>query len=214
VAALIDGENGDLLWRSALILGRALASLPAPSLFGPYLHPQSFTDEAFNQIFADYSVTEPRRYRIGFMGNSGPTHRTEILAECRRAIAHASVDTFWVEYVHDGIQKGLPSEEYISALEQMDFCLCPTGWSRWTHRVIESLCRGSIPILQDRHLYGLSLQNSVHCISVDDNDWHAAVKAALSLSAKAIHEMRQNILNLRNKLLAPSIAARRFCDQF
>jgi hypothetical protein len=122
-------------------------------------------------------------------------------------------DAVWIEYGDDEHHKALTSEQFISTLGEMDFCICPTGWARWTHRVIESLCRGAIPILQDTHLYGLGLVDGVNCILVKNNDWFDTVKQALNLPISTLEEMRRNVLALR-AMLVPSAASHRFQSQF
>ena len=184
------------------------------AFYSPHLHPQLFSDEPLNQVFADFNIMEARQYAIGFMGNKNPRERSTILAECRRAIEQAKAQSFWIEYGDNEHQDALTPEQFISRLGEMDFCLCPTGWSRWTHRVVESLCRGAIPILQDAHLYGLDLQDSVNCIMVKNGDWYSSVKAALNLPIADLQNMRRNIIDLREKMLVPSRAAQHFSGQF
>jgi hypothetical protein len=218
------------LWRSwphsvtaktAIFFGdrrQSLDTLPPAfqkrTFYAPYIHPQLFADEALSQIFADFCVMDCRRHPIGFMGNKNPRERSIALAECRRAIDHAGAQSFWIEYGDDEHHNALTPEQFISALGQMDFCLCPAGWSGWTHRVVESLCRGAIPILPDPHLYGLGLRDSVNCISVKGGNWYGSVKNALSMPVHKLQEMRRNVLDLRDTLLMPSAASRRFCRQF
>jgi hypothetical protein len=221
VAHLLKSWPCSVTVRTAIFYGDRRDSCDAwsPTLqrrtfFSPYLHPQLFSDEPLNQVFSDFSVNEPRPYAIGFMGNMNPKERSTILAECRRAIEGAKARSFWIEYGDNEHQNALTPEQFISTLGQMDFCLCPTGWSRWTHRVVESLCRGAIPILQDAHLYGLGLQDSVNCIMVRGNDWYGSVKAALSLPIEDLHNLRRNVFDLRKKMLIPSVAAQRFSGQF
>lgn len=221
VAHLLRSWPYSVTVRTAIFFGDRRASLDAWSstlqkrtFFSPYLHPQLFSDESLNRVFSDFSVNEARPYAIGFMGNKNPTERSAILAECRRAIEGANARSFWIEYGDSEHHNALTPEQFVSTLGQMDFCLCPTGWSRWTHRVVESLCRGAIPILQDAHLYGLSLQDSVNCIVVKDDDWYGSVKAALSLPIEDLHRLRRNVMELREKMLTPSVAAQRFSGQF
>jgi hypothetical protein len=207
--------------RTAIFFGdRRLSSDTLPpafqkrAFFPPYLHPQLFNADAFSQIFADFRTLGHRKYPVGFMGNKNPKERSIALAECRRAISEAGVQSFWIEYGDDEHHKSLAADQFISTLGDMDFCLCPAGWAAWTHRVVESLCRGAIPILPDPQLYGLELRHLANCISVTGGDWYGAVKYALSVSVQELQEMRNNVLNLRDALLVPSVASRRFCEQF
>lgn len=221
IAYLLRSWPHSVTARTAIFFGDRRNSFDAwsPTLqrrafYSPYLHPQLFSDEPLNQVFADFSVNETRQYAIGFMGNKNPKERSTILAECRRAIDQAKAKSFWIEYGDNEHQNALTPKQFMSTLGQMDFCLCPTGWSRWTHRVVESLCRGAVPILEEAHLYGLGLQDSVNCILVKDGDWYSSVKAALSLSIEDIQKLRKNIIDLRDKMLMPSGAAQRFSEQF
>lgn len=184
------------------------------TFFPPYLHPQLFSGNTLRQVFARVDANLSRRYSIGFMGNKNPKERSVALTESQRAIDQAGAPSFWIEYGDNEHQAALTPEHFISALDEMDFCICPAGWSNWTHRVIESLCRGAIPILPYPHLYGLGLRHSVNSISVRGADWYGSVRHALGLPADTVREMRKNVLDLREALLVPAAASQRFCDQF
>jgi hypothetical protein len=56
-----------------------------------------------------------RRYDLGFMGNKNPKERSITLAKCRRAIAEAGAQSFWIEYSDDEYQKSLAADQFISA---------------------------------------------------------------------------------------------------
>lgn len=190
-------------------------ALQRRAFYYPYLHPQLFTDERLRWIFAEFELAGNRRFPIGFIGNRNPPERQGALAECQRAIDQMDARTLWVEYGDNDHHNALSPEKYVKALSEMEFCICPAGWGRnWTHRVIESLCRGSIPILPDCHLYGLGLRDSVNCIVVKDDDWYGSVMRALQLPFPKVQEIRSNVLHLRNHLLFPLAASRRFCGQF
>lgn len=183
--------------------------------YPPYIHPQLLTGELLRQVFSDFSMTKDRQYSIGFIGNRNPPERERVLAECRRAIDQTDARALWIEYGDDEHHKAFSPQEYIEALGRMAFCLCPAGWGgNWTHRVVESLCRGAIPILPDPHLYGLGLQDSETCLTVRGDDWNAVISRALRLPDSKIRAMRTNVLALRDDILAPSAASRRFCKQF
>lgn len=183
--------------------------------YPPYIHPQLLADEPLRQVFADFSTIEDRHFSIGFLGNRNPPERERILAECRRAVDQTDARALWGVYGDDEHHKAFSPQEYIGALGKMDFCICPGGWGgNWTHRVVESLCRGAIPILPDPHLYGLGLQDSKTCLTVGGDDWNAVVSRALRLPHSTIQEMRANVLALRDDMLTPSAASRRFSEQF
>jgi hypothetical protein len=152
IAYLLRSWPHSVTARTAIFFGDRRNSFDAwsPTLqrrtfYSPYLHPQLFSDEPLNQVFADFSIGEARQYAIGFMGNKNPKERSTILAECRRAIEQAKAKSFWIEYGDNEHKNALTPEQFISILGQMDFCLCPTGWSRWTHRVVESLAEVLFP---------------------------------------------------------------------
>jgi len=180
----------------------------------PYIHPQLFTEERLRRVFDDFSDVGSRPYSIGFIGNRNPPERGRDLKECQEAISKANAKVIWIDYGDDGHSNALSPEDYIDTLGEMDFCICPAGWDgNWTHRVIESICRGAIPILPDPHLYGLSLHDSVTCLIVENN-WASTISRALCLPTSRIRQMRQNLREMRERLLIPSAVAKRFCQQF
>lgn len=208
--------------KTSIFIGdrRLTADTMAPAFQGrafysPYIHPQLLTEETLHQVFADFTMEGKRPYSIGFIGNKNPPERGQILRECRQVIDKNNTRSMWIEYGDDEHHTALAPHQYIEALGQMDFCICPAGWGgNWTHRVIESLCRGAIPILPDHHLYGLDLRDSFTCLTVRGGDWHGVISNALHLPIESVREMRRNILNLRDTLLVPQAAASRFSRQF
>jgi hypothetical protein len=210
-----------IMARSAIFFGdRRLSTdtLPptfqARAFYAPYLHPQLFTPAMLQRVFAKVDVERTRTHSIGFIGNKHPQERSAALAESRVAIDQVCTKSFWIEYGDDEHHLALTPEQFLSVMEDMDFCLCPVGWVAWTHRVIEALCRGAVPIVPYPHLYGLGLRDSVNCISVKDDDWSGSVTRAISLPAYKVKEMRRNVLKLRDNMLTPSVASRRFSEQF
>lgn len=58
------------------------------------------------------------------------------------------------------------------------------------------------------------LQDSVNCIMVKDGEWYSSVTAAPSLPIEDLKNLQRNVIDLRDKMLMPSGAARRFSGQF
>lgn len=172
------------------------------AFYSPYVHPQLFCKERLPEVFGDFSIDEKRSFSIGFIGNRNPPERVRVLHDCRHVIDQMGAHSMWIEYGDEEHHSALAPDKYIEALGQMDFCICPAGWGgNWTHRVVECLCRGAIPILPNPHLYGLGLLDSVTCLIVRDNNWRGAASTALHLPTEKIRQMRRNILILRETLL-------------
>ncbi|WP_245802446.1 hypothetical protein [Desulfacinum hydrothermale] len=108
---------------------------------------------------------------------------------------------FWHEYT-DSSGSGVSAADYVRILSQSDFVLCPPGYSLVTHRPIEALLRGAVPILNEKEvdLYGLEMRHGVHCIAVKDDRWEEAVLHALDLPREKVRSMRRRIHALRDRL--------------
>jgi len=181
----------------------------------PYIHPGLFANPKWRQSsFEPIDVDAPRRWRIGFLGNRQPPERTARLVECRKALV--GVDRVqWHEY-GDGAsngRRGIAPMEYITALSEMDFCISPPGWSWYTHRTIEALVRGSIPIIEDPEVYGLALRDNETCIIARSDNWGATVQRALKMSEADIRRMRRSVIALRERQLLPQRAIEHFRSQ-
>jgi hypothetical protein len=114
-------------------------------------------------------------------------------------------DILWIEYGDDpGEARGVPAFKYIDYLSDSDFTLYPPGYSPLTHRVIEALVRGSIPVLheQELELYDIHFQNRVNCVAVKNGDWLTAIKEIQAISQDVVIEMRSNILAMKDTYLS------------
>lgn len=181
-----------------------------------------------------------RSIRLGFLGNRAPVEREAVLRRIGTFLKqYAEVKFFssfpissecllvdnvvlWVEYGFAtssnssvvgvaGVTRGLEPDVYLAALQQMDFCLCPFGWGgMWTHRFIESMMMGAIPIGEDVERYQVGLVDMEHCIEVHHGDWEEAIRRALTLDAASRVRMRRNLLKLRHEKLAFDVAALKF----
>ena len=164
-----------------------------------------------------------RKYKINFLGNIEPETRTNILKEIKQYFNLTELNTNTKKYLSrcnsyliwhgydsntSNSERGCSAIEYISLLSDSDFTLCPPGYIRLTHRVVEALVRGSIPILNQRELklYDLNLEDEVNCIAVVNNNWVKAIDKALAIKPEQLLQMRCNILQMKAKLL-PEAAA-------
>jgi hypothetical protein len=117
---------------------------------------------------------------------------------------------YWHEY-SDAAPNGLAPEEFVKLLTQSDFTLCPRGYSVVTHRPIEALLRGSIPVLasDELDLYGIDLEDGMNCIGVRDGRWSEAVQRILAADENSMVAMRTRIHAMfRAKLAYDAIAER------
>lgn len=169
-------------------------------LLGFDVHSKYLEDGELSQKMhcLDWVPEDKRRYKFNFLGNLLPELRGKILKEIKQyfsfseeveanipAFYNKNIDSevMWVEYDHSTPfeKRGLPPQEYIDCLTQSDFTLCPPGYINLTHRLVEALVRGSIPILDscELSLYDCGLQDSVNCIAVIGDDWISALNRSL-----------------------------------
>lgn len=162
----------------------------------------------------DWKVATLRPYCINFMGSQDPTRRKLIMDSIRQLFTeseqaldtpHPSKNNFWQEY-SDAKPAALGLEEFVDILTNSDFTLCPPGYSLITHRLIEALLRGSIPILNANELdiYDIGLIDGVNCIAVLPEEWSIAINRCFEMDEKDIIKMRKNIAILvKEQLLYP-----------
>jgi len=200
-----------------------------PVYFSPYLHPHYFAPEALNDAFSAVKSGERRRFRLGFLGNRQPPTRAAQLAQCQQAIDEAGVTVIgsnlehldspnkavWVEYggSESAGPHGLDPSAYLRILAEMDFCISPPGWDGYSHRTVEAIVRGSVPILAEPLAYDLGLRDGENCILVRDGDWLEATRRALGIPQSEVMRLRSSVLALREKRLSPNIVAKHFCCQ-
>src|SRR5262249_11331145 len=119
------------------------------------VHSQFLHDHRmFQTIHAlDWSPETKRPILASFLGSRDPAVRESILAGVRHLFRSDLAPTregakrmYWHEY-SDAAPNGVAPEEFVKVLTQSDFTLCPRGYSLVTHRPIEALLRGSIPVL-------------------------------------------------------------------
>jgi hypothetical protein len=165
----------------------------------------------------DWAVEASRPLRVNFMGSQDPQERKRILDVVRPLLTRGSIagekvaqTIFWHEYSDDKpAALGLP--DFLNVLTRSDFTLCPPGYSLVTHRVVEALLRGSIPVLHARELplYDLELEDGVNCIAVAPEAWLQAIDRCLQMTQAEVIAMRRNIQALAHKQLLYPESSRR-----
>jgi hypothetical protein len=103
--------------------------------------------------------------------------------------------------------------EYIKELEMAWFCLCLPGFTGTTNRLLESILRGSIPVLQVNQLpyYDLPLVDAVNCIVVKGGTWGEAInRIALIPNAERIR-MQSAVVDLAQTFAQLTYLSKRLC---
>lgn len=209
-----DGfHRGDLF---GLFRRRHVVGFDAHSQF---LHSSEFSDAIHAQ---DWDAHAHRPYLANFLGSQDPGSRKTILDSIRDLFLTPSGEAqspqpgktmFWHEY-SDAEPAAQPPSKFIEILTRSDFTLCPRGYSRVTHRPIEALLRGSIPVLaeDESDLYGIALKDAYNCIAVRHGNWPQSIERLVRFPEGAIATMRENILSMHGALqyrqLAHGICAR------
>jgi hypothetical protein len=154
----------------------------------------------------DWESETPRSVRANFLGSRDPQARSRILGSvedfflksdgaCTRAAAGQRM--VWHVY-SDAQPAALGPEGFLGVLSDSDFTLAPLGYSLVTHRPVEALLRGSIPVLDaaELDLYDLGLVDGVNCIAVQKGGWRAAMQRIVTMSEDQIVAMRRSIQSM------------------
>jgi len=170
------------------------------------------SEEAFRTIHAcNWRPESPRPILASFLGSQDPDARKRILDSVRPMFtdrtgkSHPVVGfkrMYWHEY-SDASPGGLDPMEFLDVLSRSDFALCPRGYSLVTHRPMEALLRGSIPVLSasELDLYDIGLEDGVNCIAVPDERWQETVANLARIEEDKVIEMRRNVFAmLRDRL--------------
>jgi hypothetical protein len=182
-------------------------------MMGYDVHSNFLDDDTLNrQMFAFMWNPEAiRKYKFNFIGNRNPQHRTEIITTIKKhwrdreqLSGSNPLESVWIEYGDEpGEQRGVDAVEYMHLLSESDFTLSPPGYIRLTHRTIEALVQGSIPVLHEDELalYDIDLRDCVNCIAVKQQNWVAAIEALMTMPQEEVSQMRQNIFAMRDRYL-------------
>lgn len=173
----------------------------------------------------DWQPESPRPILANFMGSQDPAIRKRALdsirpanpmpAEALAGADGAPKDILWHEY-SDAEPAALGLKEFVDALTASDFTLCPPGYSLITHRPIEAMLRGSIPVLHanELDLYDIDLVDGVNCIAVPPGQWPAALERCRNMAPEAIVSMRRAIRALVEASLSYARSAPRIRRNF
>lgn len=177
----------------------------------------AFMDDEYKFGYIQKQDWEPeatRPYSINFMGSQDPKRRKRILDSIRPLFVDSGISSkrsstnkanVWHEF-SDEKPNALEPLEFVDILSNSDFTLCPPGYSLITHRLIESLLRGSIPVLNEYELniYDIGLKDGVNCIAAQSDNWSATIKRSFAMDQKEITAIRKNIISLvKERLLYP-----------
>ena len=151
----------------------------------------------------DWNPDHQRPILANFLGSQDPGTRKCVLDAVRPlfhpgdaspAPAPVGKTMLWHEY-SDAAPIGVPPVEFVRMLTDSDFTLCPRGYSLVTHRPIEALLRGSIPVLasDELDLYGVDLKDGENCIEVKNGRWAETIHRLGTLVEDEIIRMRRRI---------------------
>ena len=172
----------------------------------------------FQAIHAqDWEVDAPRPMLANFLGSRDPAARERILDSVRACfeppastlLARDPPKTMYWRAYSDAEPAAVGAEEFIDVLTHSDFTLAPPGYSLVTHRPVEALLRGGIPVLNadELDLYDLDLVDGVNCIAVPPGGWPAAMARIIAMPESEIVAMRRNIRALvQSRVDYPALA--------
>jgi len=175
-------------------------------------------DTLFQAIHAaDWTADAPRPHRANFLGSRDPAIRERILESVERYFSAApngapGPSMLWHAY-SDAQPAALSPAEFLRALTESDFTLAPPGYSLLTHRPVEALLRGSIPVLNadELDLYDLGLANGVNCIAVPPGGWPGAMARIVAMGEPEVVAMRRNVVAMLDDQVAYPALARAIC---
>ena len=199
--------------------------------YTPFPHPQILWDEKLRkQIYSPiYDIDQERLFKFHFIGNYNPPERKLVLEYVKQQLNQISkiniadkyptdtivnnhVNVLFVEYGDSGI-RGVSPKMYVESLSRSDFCISPMGWGdNWTHRTVEALLRGTIPILEDPDRYNIGLKDMKNCIVVRKKNWGEAIERAYDLNAESLLKMRYDIQKIIEYHLLPERATRKLTE--
>lgn len=179
------------------------------------------TESLFHQIHArNWRVNATRPTCINFVGSRDPARRGDAVDQIERFLKASGEGTRnagrirWRVY-SDAEPAALPETEFVDILSNSDFTLAPPGHSLITHRPIESMLRGSVPILNETEapIYEIGLCDGENCLLVREGNWSAAVSRALSTSQDEVARMRANLWQMNESQLQYASLSKGICSR-
>ncbi|MFL6212852.1 MAG: hypothetical protein ACJ74J_03060 [Blastocatellia bacterium] len=207
---------------------------------GYFVHPKFLREpELYAEMFAEsWSAESPRPVRLIFSGNPVPEERRQLIDRLKGFLSEQPDVQLIDHYEKIATRAALPSSDkalvlwmvransrdpqwhlrrdvippsqWPLVLRMCDFAFCPPGDERKTHRVVEALLQGVIPILDCPEEYDLGLRDGVNCLVVCNGQWDKGVQRALSMPAEEVIRLRRAIQELAQTELYPTGAARRW----
>ena len=190
------------------------------SIIGFDVHSRFLHDPgAFRAIHArNWKVEDTRPCLVNFLGSLDPRRRAMAVERAHQPLAQDHVhealaargkEIFWHAYT-DEAPAALGQQEYLDVLTRSDFTVSPPGYSLVTHRPLEAMLRGSIPVLNDdeREIYGIGLEDGVNCVAVHEGRWDEAMERLLAFPEERIREMRGRIARMYQTHLEYNAASR------
>jgi hypothetical protein len=91
-----------------------------------------------------------------------------------------------------------PLNEYLDTLGNSFFTLCLPGYEVITHRALESIHCGSIPVLPAESIshYLIPLEHGRNCWAVKNNDWETAMAEVIALDRDKVFELQNAVKKL------------------
>jgi hypothetical protein len=182
------------------------------------VHSKFLDDQTLYQTIhaQDWDSDAVRPIRANFLGSRDPDARGRILdavepsflASGPTAPSASGKRMVWHVY-SDAKPAALGPQEFVRILSESDFTLAPPGFSLVTHRPIEALLRGSIPVLNSNELdlYDLELVHKVNCIAVRPGGWQAAMESIAHMDEARVSAMRRNIrAQIESRVAYPALA--------
>jgi hypothetical protein len=220
---------GRLKLRPTAMMGRTLRQ-------GYFVHPNFYREQhLFQEMFeGDCAEKELRPVRLVFSGNPEPASRRQLIDDVFQVVqAFPKVvvlkhheELFSRQFANDERlalwmvradssdprwhlrQDVVPPAKWPGVLRQCDFVFCPPGYEKKTHRVIESLLQGVIPILDCPEEYDIALADGKNCLKVAPGRWKDAVERALKMKPEEVIRMRAAVMETRDTYLLPEAAGR------
>ena len=188
-------------FRSADLLG----VLRPRQVIGFDAHSKFLRDPSlFAKIHAmDWDPGIVRPMRANFLGSRDPAIRTRILDSVHRYFTSPRASPagdaspkkmYWHAY-SDAQPAALGPAEFLDILQASDFTLAPPGYSLVTHRPVEALLRGSIPVLNadELDIYDMGLVDGETCIAAPPDRWPTAMERILAMPEEQVAAMRRKV---------------------
>ncbi len=191
------GKVDRILYKDGFHSRDLLGMIKRRSNIGFDVHSQFLhNDELFRMMHGhDWDPAARRPILVNFLGCRDPDIRARILDTMRPFFQSGKRDlfrmvsdkpTFWHEYTN-------------------------ASYSLVTHRPIEALLRGSIPVLASTELdlYGVELKDHENCIGVPDGQWAESIRRLARIEERDLIRMRNNARAMFDDYLSYDAVARR-----